>query len=243
MGPMQTTPHGWTIIDADAGVLSLTYHFSAEGTANCFTAKLPSGGLLIISPPPEVTPEQLEELAAYGEIEAIVANNGFHHMGLAAWRTLAPKATVYAAPGAATRIAKKTSTAGDLRPLSELQAKLGDHVAVVEAPSSKCGETWAHVKIDGGYAWYASDLLANLERLPSGFLFRWMFKLSGSGPGYRVFNLAVKLIIKDKNAALGTMLRDVRAHPPTVMVPAHGSVLTGRSVAADTEALLVAATS
>lgn len=39
------------------------------------------------------------------------------------------------------------------------------------------------------------------------------------------------------------MLADVRQHPPTVMVPAHGGLLSGETVAADTERLLVAATS
>lgn len=32
--------------------------------------------------------------------------------------------------------------------------------------------------------------------------------------------------VKDKRAALGAMLADVREHPPTVMVPAHGDMAT-----------------
>jgi hypothetical protein len=76
---MQTTQHGWQIIDGDAGVLSLSYKFASEGQANCFTAKLPSGGLMVISPPSRWTEAQIGDLAAYGEVEAIVANNGYHH--------------------------------------------------------------------------------------------------------------------------------------------------------------------
>lgn len=242
MPPMQTTPHGWTIVDGDAGVLSYTYLFSREGTSNCFTAKLESGGLLVISPPSRVTQEVVDDLAAFGEVEAIVANNGFHHLGLARWRELFPRARVFAAPGAAARIAKKSAAAGELEPLSALRPLLGEGVAVVDAPTSKCGETWAWAKIADGYAWYASDLLANIERLPSNWLFGRIFKWTKSGPGYRVFNLAVRFIIKDRKAALRALLHDVREHPPTVMVPAHGTVLVGDTVAADTEALLVAAT-
>ncbi len=238
---MKTNPQGWTVIDADACVLSLTYSFGGEGLANCFTAKLASGGLLIISPPTKASPEMLEQLAPYGKVEAIVANNGFHHLGIRRWRELAPEARFFAAPGAAARIAKKSKDAGEFEPLSALQPLLGEGVAVVEVPSSKCGETWARAEIDGGHAWYASDLLANIKELPSNFLFRMLFKLTKSGPGYRVFNLAVKFIIKDKRVALGAMLEDVRKHPPAVMVPAHGAILSDETIAAETERLLTAA--
>jgi hypothetical protein len=238
---MATTQAGWRIIDGDAAVLTLTYKFGGEGQANCFTAKLPSGGLMVISPPRNISAAELEALAAYGEVEVIVANNGYHHLGVGRWREQFPRARCFAAPGAAARIAKKSRDAGELEPLSALAPLLGDDVAVIEAPSSKCGETWAWAKIAGGYAWYASDVLANMEQLPSNFLFRMLFKLSKSAPGYKVFNLAVKFIISDKKLALGAMLDDVRRHPPTVMVPAHGTILTADSVAAETEQLLTAA--
>jgi hypothetical protein len=238
---MQTTKLGWKIIDDQAGVLSFSYSFGGEGQANCFTARMPSGGLMIISPPSKIDDAAIEELAPFGTIEAIVANNGFHHLGIGRWRERFPGASGYAAPGAIERINKKSKDAGELRPLSELNAKLGNDVAVIEAPSTKAGETWAWAKIADGYAWYASDVLANMPQLPSNFLFRFMFKATKSAPGYRVFNLATKLLLKDKRAALGSMLEDIRKHPPTVMVPAHGGIVDGGSVRADTEALLEAA--
>jgi hypothetical protein len=238
---MQTTQHGWQIIDGDAGVLVFSYKFAGEGQSNCFTAKLPSGGLMVISPPNRWTEAEIGDLAAYGEVEAIVANNGYHHLGIGSWRERFPKARCFAAPGALERIGKKSKDAGELEPLSALQPLLGDRVAVVEAPASKCGETWAWAKIAGGYAWYASDVLANMEKLPSNFIVRALFKWSKSAPGYKVFNLAVKLIFKDKKRGLGQMLDDVRKHPPTVMVPAHGTILVKDTVAADTEQLLAAA--
>jgi hypothetical protein len=235
---MQTTKLGWTIIDDEAGVLSYSYSFGGEGQANCFTARLPSGGLLVISPPRKVSDEVIAELVSFGDVEAIVANNGFHHLGIRRWRDAFPNAGCYAAPGAIERIGKKSRDAGGLRPLAELAPQLGEHVGVVEAPTSRCGETWAWAKIGGGYAWYASDILANMASLPSNFLFGLLFKLSKSAPGYRVFNLAVRFIIKDKRAALSSMLADVRKHPPTVMVPAHGAILEGDALLAETERLL-----
>jgi hypothetical protein len=237
---MQTTQHGWRIIDGDAGVLSFTYKFGGEGQANCFTAKLPSGGLMIISPPSKSTPEEMADLGPYGDVEVIVANNGYHHLGIPRWRQKFPNARCFAAPGAAKRIAKKNKEAGELEPLSALQPLLGDDVGVIETPASKLGETWAWAKIAGGYAWYASDILINMPQLPPGFIVRTLFKLSKSAPGYRLFNFAVKFIIQDKKRALSVMLDDVRQHPPTVMVPAHGQILADASVPAQTEQLLSA---
>lgn len=236
---MQTTAHGWKVIDERAGVLSLSYAFSGEGQSNCFTARMPGGGLMIISPPSRVSDEVMADLEPFGAVEAIVANNGFHHLGIAKWRARHPNARCFAAPGAIERIAKKNADAGALEPLSALTPLLGSDVAVVETPSSKCGETWAWAKIDGGYAWYASDILANME-LPKAFIVRTLFKLSKSAPGYRVFKLAVKFIIKDKRATFSRLREDLEAHPPTVMVPAHGEIVTGDSLAADTLRLVEA---
>jgi hypothetical protein len=238
---MKTTQNNWTIIDGDAGVLSFSYKFASEGQANCFTARLASGGLLVISPPRTISDAEIGDLAKYGEIEAIVANNGFHHLGIGLWREKFPRARCFAAPGAGRRIGKKSKNAGELEPLSALKPLLGNGVAVIEAPKSKAGETWAWAKIAGGYAWYASDVLANMDRLPSSFVVRTLFKLSNSAPGYKVFKLATTFLLSDKKRAFGVMLEDVRKHPPTVMVPAHGDILDHASLAGDTEQLLVSA--
>jgi hypothetical protein len=239
---MQTTEHGWKIIDADAGVLSYTYSFGKGGTSNCFTARLASGGLLVVSPPSRITREVADDLAPYGEVEALVANNGFHHLGLAGWRALFPAARCFAAAGARARIAKRSTDAGELEPLDALTPLLADGVAVVETPSSRCGETWARAKIEGGHAWYGSDLIANMATLPPNFVVRQLFKWTNSAPGYRLFNLAQKIVLKDRKATLRAMLEDIREHPPRVMVPAHGEITSAASLAADTEQLLVAAT-
>jgi hypothetical protein len=68
-----------------------------------------------------------------------------------------------------------------------------------------------------------SDIVANLERLPDALIPRLIFKWSGSGPGYKVFHAALALIVKDKRAVLRALLADAEAHPPAVVVPAHGA--------------------
>lgn len=231
---MKTTPHGWSILDAEAAVLSFSYNFSKTGQSNCITAKLPSGGLVIISPPSQISDEAIADLAAYGPVEAIVANNGFHYLGIATWRKKFPQARCFAAEGASKRIAKRSKDTGPLESLATLTPLLGNNIAIVEAPTTKCGETWARAKIENGYAWYASDILANIPTLPPNFIIRALFKYTKSAPGYRIFNLAVSFIIKDKKKALKELLNDLKKHPPTIMVPAHGDVLTHGTLAAET---------
>ena len=118
-------------------------------------------------------------------------------------------------------------------------ALLAEGVAVIETPSSKCGETWVRAKIEGGHAWYGSDILANMPSLPPNFVVRQLFKWTKSAPGYRLFNLAHKIVLKDRKATLRAMLEDVKRHPPRVMVPAHGGILSSASLGAETERLLM----
>lgn len=239
---MHTTSEGWTVIDAEAGVLSLTYSYAKGASANCLTAKLPSGGLMVISAPSRIDPKAIDELAEYGPVEALVANNGFHYLGLARWKEHFPEARCFAAPGAIARIEKRSKgPLPQIEPLSALEPLLGDDVAVVETASSKCGETWARVKIADGYVWYGSDILINLEEMPPSLLLRTLFKLTKSAPGYRVFGLAARFILKDRRATFRAMLADVEAHPPTVMVPAHGAIVTRESCASETTAMIQAA--
>lgn len=238
---MSSTQHGWTILDGDAGVLSYTYPFSRSGTSNAFTARLASGGLLVISPPSRIAREVADDLAPFGAVEALVANNGFHHLGIGRWRELFPAARVFAAAGAQARIAKRSRDAGAFESLEALAPLLADGVAVVEAPSSKCGETWARARIAGGHAWYGSDLFANMPTLPGNVLVRQLFKWTKSAPGYALFNLAHKIILKDRKATLRALLDDVRRWPPSVMVPSHGGIVRGDEVGRDTEQLLAAA--
>ena len=65
-----------------------------------------------------------------------------------------------------------------------------------------------------------------------------MFQWTKSAPGYRLFNLAHKIVLKDRKACLRAMLEDIQKHPPKVMVPSHGDIADFASLAKDTEKLL-----
>lgn len=236
---MKKTAAGWTVIDESNCVLTYEYAFNDQGaTSNCFVAKMGNGQLLVVSPPYRMPEAARKELDGFGEVGAVMANNGFHHLGLAEWKEHYPKARFFASPESVARIKKKNPKAPALEPVTELQALLGDGVTVTEAPATKCGESWVSARIGGGHAWYTSDILVNMPKINGPLPFRLLFKLTKSGPGYRVFNLTLKFTVKDKKLVLTKLSEDLRKRPPTVMVPAHGAVLSQSGLADETQALL-----
>jgi hypothetical protein len=239
---METTANGWVVIDRAARVLTSAYVFDGKtSTANAFVAPLADGKLMVISPPFRASEGLFRDLEGFGEIGAVVANNGFHHLGQPEWKARYPSARFFAPTDAFARIRKHNPKAPNYEPLAALKPLLGPEVGVTEASSTKCGESWAWAKIDGGFAWFVSDMLANMEGLPGNFVLRQLFKWSGSAPGFKPFNLGMKFILKDKRAVLRALSRDMVAHPPTVIIPSHGTVLTRDGLASETQRLLAEA--
>lgn len=222
---MDTTPAGWIVIDRDAAILTYTYRFGSGGTSNAFVARMGNGKLLVVSPPCGLGDAFFDDLAEFGEVGALVANNGFHHLGQVAWRARYPEARCFAPTEALARISKKNPADLPFEPLSALGEITGETVGFREVANTKCGESWFWAQGAGGTVWFMSDVLANMPSLPKQFVFKWMFKLSKSAPGYRPFGLALKFIVKDKKATLRALRDDVSAHPPSVVVPAHGDIL------------------
>ncbi len=235
---MTTTPNGWRVLDEATATLAYTYTFSRDATANAFATRMADGRMMVISPPCRASEGVMDDVAQFGDVGALVANNGFYYMGQPEWKAHFADATCYAAPEAVARIHKKSGRRDEYTPLSELQPLLGDGILVREVPNTRCGETWAHVTTASGRVWFGSDVLANMPELPKPLPFRMIFKWTKSAPGYSVFGLAVRIMIKDWRGALELMAQDVENAPPTIMVPGHGGILDDADLAEQTRALL-----
>ncbi len=134
---METTTHGWTVLDRDAGVLSRTYEFNDKrGTCNTFAVQLPDGSMLVMSPSAGTPEAAWEELAEFGDVSTMVTPNGFHHLGQKEWRARYPNADNFASPEAAARIAKQNPDVPGFRPISEVQDRLGESIKLREAPAA-----------------------------------------------------------------------------------------------------------
>ncbi len=236
---MGTTTNGWTIHDERAGVLSYSYAFNKRGgNATTWATKIPGGGLLVISPGAKMPDVAFDTLKRYGDVRVVVANNGYHHLGLGEWAKRFPGATFHAPKRAATRIAQKSATAPRLKSLAEIGEQLGDHVYLREAPQNKNGEVWAWVEGSRTNHWFGSDMFCNWQTFPGNFLLNAAWKYTKSGPGFSLFHLAMKGTLHDKAPALKTMLRDLEDFPPATLVMSHGHPLTHAGIGEEATRLI-----
>jgi hypothetical protein len=219
-----TTVPGWTTLAENPLVLVKEYAFG-PGRANAVAVGLPNRKLLITSPPTNVPDADLKALEQCGEVIALLANNGTHHMGLGPARRAFPSAVTYAAPRAAARIRDKGKDFGQLASIETLQPVLGDAVSVFAVDGDKVGDVLVRVRTERGTVLYASDFIANIQSLPDNFIFRMIFKLTDSGPGLKVFRIFFKFFVADRNAARDFLVKEIEANPPAVLVPAHGDVV------------------
>src|SRR5690606_34277817 len=112
---------------------------------------------------------------------------------------------------------------------------------VVELPATRMGETYAYAKIAGGYAWYTSDLVANIPELPPNPIARFLFAATKSAPGFRIFRLAGALMLKRPKTAYAELAATMRTRAPRVLVPGHGEVLDRPGLADETIGMLESA--
>lgn len=235
---MEHTANGWSVVDEAAGVLSYEYSFAPGASANSFATRIADGKMMVVSPPARVSAGVYDDVEAFGGVAALVAPNGFHHLGLAEWKKRFPDARVFADPLATKRIAKKNRDAPTPEPIAGLQSMLGRDVVYTPAPATKCGESWVSTKTAGGWVWYASDVLANLQTLPSNFVIRTLFKLTGTSTGYGVFHTAMKFIVADRKRVLRQMADEIAERAPKTMIPGHGPMLDDADIADRTRTIL-----
>ena len=219
---MQATPHGWKIFDAATPILIYEYSFG-PGTSNALAVG-GKEGLVVISPPCRVDPDVLDDLAAYGDVRALVASNAFHHLGLPQWKARFPDASVFAPAQAVARVSKRTKL-GDIRPLAEAAPITGPGLELVDMPHYRTGEVLVRITTERGGVWYVTDILMNLPALPKHPVARLIFSLSGSGPGLKFNNIAPLFMVKDKRALRRWFADEFRKHPPHWLIPAHGDIV------------------
>lgn len=235
---METTKHGWKILDRDAGVLLREYSFMPGAVATTLVFRGRGDGLVVVSPSSRTDPLALDELSEHGKVVALVANNAMHHLGQPEWRARFPEARSFAPANAIARISKKHPTLPAFEPLEAAATLLGEAATIVDAPGFKAGNAFVTVRGARGTYWYPSDLIANIDALPSNLVFRLAMSLTDSAPGYKLFRPAVWLQVGDKprvrafvEQALGALAT------PLTVVPAHGAPVSGDDLVARTRAL------
>ena len=211
---------GWNLIDAERGVLWREYGFSGNARATTMTFR-GADGLVVVSPARGLGASEFDVLRDFGPVTALIANNTFHHLGQREWRAHFKDARCYAPAGAVEKLDKKTHGLG-FRPVSELA--LPDHARCDVPPGYRSGETIVRVSTAKGAVWFTGDLLTNIPKLPKPPM-KWLFTLTDSAPGFKLFRMGVPILVKNKRAVRSWVLDRLAEDPPAVIVPAHGKAI------------------
>ena len=219
---MDTTKNGWKVFDAHTPILTYEYSFG-PGTANALAVGV-EGGILVVSPPCRVASGVFEDLSPYGSVRALVASNAFHYLGLAEWKARFPDAALFAPAQAIARVERQSRLLG-IRPLAEAASITGSRLELTDMPHYKTGEVLVRVATERGLVWYVTDIAMNLPVLPRNPVFQLLFRLSGSGPGLKLNNIAPLFMVRDKAALKRWLAAEFEKAPPSWLIPAHGDIV------------------
>ena len=234
---METSTTSWQTLSTEPLVLRREYSFG-PGMANATVLGLGDRRLLLISPPNER--EALEELREYGDVIAITETSGVHYMGLEDCRAVFPNANVFASDLAAERIAQKAHHPGKIEALGGLRRLVGDQLEILDVPGNMVGDVLLRGQTDRGLTWWIGDFVGNAP-LPRNILLNLLFRLSGSGPGFRVNKLFFRFFVADKSAAKAFFLEQLEAHPLDYLIPAHGEPIGRDELGAELTTMFQAA--
>jgi hypothetical protein len=228
------TASSWTVVEPSLPALTYTYSFG-PGIANALAFAVP-GGVAVVSPPCRPTEAVFAEIEKHGAVKAIVAPNAFHHMGLRAWKERYPEAPVFAPAQSIARIEKQTKLTG-IRPLAEAAKVVGDKVELVDMPHYKTGEVLVRWPVEGGWAWYLTDVAMNINARLGG-LFGIIFRWTRSAPGFRRNAIAGAFMVKDRRSLYAWLAAEADRKPPKLLVMCHGDHVRPSDPAGEVRAAL-----
>ncbi len=208
----------WTVVESSLPALTYTYAFG-PGIARALAIPV-KGGFAVVSPPCNAPDTMFTELEKHGPVRALIAPNAFHSLGLAPWKARYPDVPIFAPAQSIARLEKNTKLTG-IRPVADMQPMLGNGLEIIDMPHYKTGEVLVRWRIEGGYAWYVTDVILNMPKVPPGpfgLIMRW----TRSAPGLRRNALAGLFMVKNKRALYGWLAEQAEKTPPTLVVPCHG---------------------
>jgi len=210
----------WKPIDGER-VFTFEYPFGGGGRAHSCAIRGRPGELIVLSPPCGLTDADFAEIEKQGRPVALVATNGYHHLGLPEWHRRYPEAKLYAPAKAAARIRKKHADLPAFQAMSTLSGVCPHDVVVYEPPGMRIPDVAARVATSKGWLWSFNDTVMNHPKLPPG-LFGKVMKWTDSGPGFKVARFFTLIALNDKKAFKSWLLGELAKAPPALVVPSHG---------------------
>jgi len=224
---MEATAGGWRILDAALPALWREYSFG-PGMATTLVIGLGPGKLLAVSPASGMDAAAHDALKSYGDVVALVAPNGLHHLGIEPWMKRWPNAVPYGAAASLSRLIRKCAAGASFRPLSQLA--LPEGVLIDNPPGLKSSDLVLRVRMRERWLWYINDLVMNMQRAPAQPMQRLVFGLLGMRIGLAAPPMPKLLLVRDRKATGEWLRREIDARPPALVVFGHGDPLAGPDV-------------
>lgn len=213
--------NSWKVFDSELPMLTYEYSFG-PGTANALAVG-GEGGLIVASPPYRAADSAFNELASHGPVRALIATNAFHHMGIPEWKERFPDAEIYAPAQSIARVEGKTKLHGIL-PVGRANGIAGPHLEFVDMPFYRTGEALIKIRTGRGLAWHVTDIILNITELPKPWLIRFLFKISGSGPGLCYNNIGPRFMVRDLPALKKWLAEEYAKDRPRWLSVSHGEI-------------------
>ncbi|MBF2016652.1 MAG: hypothetical protein IGS23_15915 [Rivularia sp. T60_A2020_040] len=209
----------WQEVIADTRVWVHEYSVPGYSQVNALFVLLDEYNLAVISPPTQMSADDFAAIDNKGCVTALIAPHSGHYLGQAEWQARYPDAQSYA-PTAAL---KQLNSLG-LRPFAPL-SKLPStpEVEFREVPGTVKGGTLAIVNYGRRPIVYLDELVSNFISLPSAFLAKVLFWLTGSAPGLKINRVYLKYLCTDVQLLTQAVIDALNNDP--VIVLAHGKPL------------------
>ena len=219
------TDSAWRPLTREGDVRVLKYSWG-PASANSLAVRLGAKGWLVVSPPRDAPASVQAELARDGGVVALLSPNAYHYLGQSTWRERFPNAQSWAPRGALPRLAAKSKGVlfGDAE---QLVGELAPGIELFLPDGQKSPDALLRVTTSGGeVVWWLGDLFSNVTRADQSWWLRPLSRLAGSGPGYRRNSRPELVYVRERSQWLSSVRGALTAHPPTLVVPAHGDPVT-----------------
>lgn len=185
-----------------------------KSNLRCTAIRLASGGLCLYSPVSGLGADARRSLEVLGEVTHVLAPNHYHHKGVAEYAQAFPKATLCCSAAAKPRLEKQTGLSFVPADMSDLDLPIA--AKLVEPDGLKTGEIWVDITLPAQRLWIVTDAFCG----PKGAMTAVSNRLE-------VLRTFPNYGIADRTGYHHWVAQYVRASSPTMIVPCHGSIVSG----------------
>lgn len=153
---------------------------------------------------------------------SIIFPNYFHYMGVKAWLSIYPNATLYASRKAIPRLKKKGFSA--IQTLEVDQPELPEGYQILFPPGHRGGDIWISKKTTDDCIWITCDSFLNYDRVSNQPIARLMQKALGAAPGLKISQVIKWLLLDKRNTFKDWCIKQIEKDHPNILIPSHGEV-------------------